>query len=262
MPNLKLPSLIDILTPTTTRMLEHLKNRYEHELFHPTILSVIINPFYFTRRGLLRGIRLNASHMKGILLDFGCGSKPYRELFYVDEYIGIDIEKCSHKHQDEKIDFFYNGQKIPFNDGYFDSVFSSQVFEHIFNLDEILDELNRVLKPGGVLLVTVPFVWDEHETPHDFGRYTSFGIKYLFEKHNFELIQSEKTTNYVETVFQMWNSYLTQSILPSNKILKILITFLLIFPFNLLGIILSRALPDNKNFYNDNIILAKNKLIL
>jgi len=240
-------------------MLEKLKRVYHHELFHPTILSVFINPLYFLRKGLWQGFTYHSQQMTGIMLDFGCGSKPYRKIFSVDEYIGLDIETSGHSHDDEVIDVFYDGREIPFEDSYFDSIFSAEVFEHLFNLEEILDELNRVLKPGGKMLVSVPFVWDEHEIPYDFGRYTSFGIKHLLEKHGFELISSDKTTNYVETVFQMWNSYLSQSLLPANRILNLLLTILFISPFNLLGIIVSVILPDNGHFYNNNIILSQKK---
>lgn len=238
-------------------MFKKLKQIYLDELFHPSFLSLFINPLYFLRKGLLRGISSYSQHMKGVMLDFGCGSKPYKKLFNVSEYIGLDIQESGHTHKSEQIDVYYDGEKIPFDDNYFNSIFSSEVFEHVFNIEDILIELNRVLKPDGMLLATVPFVWDEHEIPFDFGRYTSFGIKHLLEKHGFKLIKSEKTTNYVETVFQMWNAYIYQYVLPVNPLIKLLLTIIFIFPTNVLGIILSKILPDNRNFYNNNIILAQ-----
>lgn len=51
-----------------------------------------------------------------------------------------------------------------------------------FHIQEIVKELNRVLKENGEMLITVPFVWNEHEIPYDFGRYTSFGIIDLLQK--------------------------------------------------------------------------------
>ncbi|NQV02783.1 MAG: class I SAM-dependent methyltransferase [Bacteroidia bacterium] len=238
-------------------MINKIKKIYQKEDFHPSLLSIFINPFYFIRKGLQKGISANAKYMKGLMLDFGCGTKPYKENFNVQEYIGLEIEKSTPNHQHKQIDVFYDGKHIPFDDNYFDSVFSSEVFEHIFNLDEILDELHRVMKPRAHMLVTLPFVWDEHEIPHDFARYTSFGIKHLLEKKGFEIIKFDKTTNYVETVFQMWNAYVSQFIIPSNKYVRLLLTPFAIFPVSLLGIVLSKLLPENKNFYNDNIIVAR-----
>ena len=162
-------------------MFTKLREIKRRQKFITSCVSVFINPAFFVRRGLSRGIRRHAGAMKGVMLDFGCGSKPYRELFTVDKYIGLDVVESGHEHVGESIDVFYDGKRIPFEDGFFDSVFSSEVFEHVFNLDEILIELNRVLKSGGTMLITVPFVWEEHEAPYDFARYTSFGIKYLLE---------------------------------------------------------------------------------
>ena len=193
----------------------------------------------------------------GKLLDFGCGSKPYRNLIDVEDYIGLDIENSSHNHENEKIDVYYDGLTIPFPDNTFDSYFSSQVLEHVPNSTGILQEVYRVMKHGGHLLVTVPFVWDEHETPYDFNRWTSFGIKELFSQNNFEIIKLEKSSNYIETIFQTWNAYIYQFVFPKNQYTSLILTSLFIAPITLLGIVLSKILPSNNNFYLDNIIVAK-----
>ena len=105
------------------------------------------------------------------VLDFGCGSKPYENLFInIDEYVGCDIEVSGHDHLDSKIDYFFDGKNLPFIDDRFDSVVSFEVFEHIFNLPEILKEINRVTKTSGNILISVPFAWGEHEVPYDFAR--------------------------------------------------------------------------------------------
>ena len=104
-------------------------------------------------------------------------------LFQVDRYVGVDIENTAHANPLSEVDLFYDGTKLPFPDSYFDSAFSSEVLTHVFNTDEILPEIHRVLKPGSCFLLTVPFVWKENEKPHDSVRFTSYGIKYLMEKH-------------------------------------------------------------------------------
>ncbi|MBK8496718.1 MAG: methyltransferase domain-containing protein [Chitinophagaceae bacterium] len=87
---------------------------------------------------------------------------------------------------------------MPFDNDQFDAVFSSEVFEHIFNLEEILPEINRVLKPGGKLLFTCPFAWPEHEIPYDFARYSSFGIKAVVERQGFTVIEQYKTGHFLK----------------------------------------------------------------
>src|SRR5690606_8061302 len=215
-------------------MLQWLRNSYNKSLFQPSPLGLLLNPFFIIRTGLFRSISAFRGYMKGRLLDFGCGSKPYRKLFLVSEYVGTDIETSGHDHTHENIDIYYDGRTLPFADNSFDSIFSSEVLEHVFNLSEILDELCRVLKPGGHMLVTVPFVWDEHEIPYDFARYTSFGLQHILKEKGLELVETRKTTNYVATIFQMWGAYVYQHILPKTKIVRIALTPVFITPITVI----------------------------
>lgn len=69
--------------------------------FESSILSILLNPAYFVRKGLWIGIKENSHYLHGKMLDFGCGSKPYKKLFNVTEYIGLDIEVSGHQHTNE-----------------------------------------------------------------------------------------------------------------------------------------------------------------
>ena len=109
----------------------------------------VSHPLYFIRKGLYNKINLYSSQLNGRLLDFGCGAKPYASLFRnVTEYIGLDYASEGHSHSNESIDVYYDGKTIPFDDNCFTAIFSSEVFEHVFSLPEILPELNRVLQKG------------------------------------------------------------------------------------------------------------------
>lgn len=123
------------------------------------LLAIFTNPFYFVRKHLYANIKIQAPLFAGDVLHFGCGSKPYKSLFTnCKSYIGCDVEISGHEHRNEIIDVFYDGEEIPFKDHQFDYILSSETFEHIFNLNEIAAELNRVLKLNGKMLLTVPFV--------------------------------------------------------------------------------------------------------
>ena len=235
------------------RKLIELRNK---EMIHPHLLGIFINPFYIIRRGLYLNVKANAKYLKGKLLDFGCGNKPFKDLFGVDEYIGLDLEQSDNIEVNQDADVSYDGKTIPFDDNHFDSILASEVFEHVFNIDEILIEIHRVCKPNGYLLLTVPFIWDEHEVPFDYGRYTSYGIRHLIIKHGFEIVYQKKTTNYVETIFQMWNAYVYKHIF-KHPLAKLLLTPIFIAPITILGLIISKILPQNYNFFHNNIILAK-----
>jgi len=123
----------------------------------------------------------------GQLLDLGCGRKPYQDIYdhYMDSSLGIDVEQTLHKN--DKIDKFYDGKNIPFDDGTFDFILCTEVLEHLEHPAKMIGEMHRVLKKDGVILVTTPFFQILHETPYDFYRYTPFALKSLVEEGGFEL---------------------------------------------------------------------------
>jgi len=232
--------------------------RIRREVFLPSGISIFFNPVYIIRKGLFDKISRVAPKLDGDILDFGCGSKPYESLFpHVRSYIGVDLAITGHKHDDSKIDFFYDGHKLPFNDNSFDAVVCFEVFEHVFNLNEILLEIHRVLKPNGKLLITIPFAWDEHEVPFDFARYTSFGIKDILCKSNFNILEHHKTTTYVLAIFQLIIAYFYQFVLPGKSTLMKVLRSIIIFPLNSIAIIFDRIFPKRYEFYCNNVLLVE-----
>ena len=68
---------------------------------------------------------------------------------------------------------------LPFRDDAFTTVVASQVFEHLHTPTVAMDEVTRVLRPGGRTLLAVPFLYFLHQQPHDYYRYTEFGLRAL-----------------------------------------------------------------------------------
>jgi SAM-dependent methyltransferase len=228
--------------------------------FNPPIRSI----YYVIRRALLRKVMQYAHELNGRLLDFGCGAKPYQKLFTnVTSYTGLDYDGEGHSHEKEDIDVFYDGITIPFEAATFDAVFSSEVFEHIFNLEAILPEINRVMKPGGKILITCPFVWPEHEVPVDYARYTRFALRSLLEKNGFQLIAEDKAGDFLSAMHQIKMVYLFEKLIPAIPVMG-KIKF---FTSNIRPILatvlnswyLCKRLfhPVNKDLYLNNIILAQ-----
>ncbi|MBI3601165.1 MAG: class I SAM-dependent methyltransferase [Nitrospinae bacterium] len=238
--------------------LERLKVVVQREQFHPGLLGIFVNPFYFARRGLYQHIKSLSPSIYGKTLDIGCGGKPYKNICNSSEYIGLEIDSPENR-KNKEADYFYYGKKFPFQDGEFDSVITSQVLEHIFNPDDFLSEANRVLKDGGILLISIPFVWDEHEQPYDYARYSSFGLKYLLENNGFNVIEYRKSINDIRAIFQLINGYIYKKTVTQNAYLNLFITVILMAPFNILGELLYRILPKNDDLYLDSIVLAKKK---
>ncbi len=235
-----------------------LLNAYKKQQFQTNVFSLFINPFFLIRKILFKQIKKQAPELNGKLLDFGCGSKPYESLFInVSEYLGLDIENNSHNHSKENIDIFYDGKKIPFPENHFDSVFSSEVLEHVFEPDLALKEIYRVLKPNGKALFTLPFAWNEHETPNDYARYTSFGIKYLLEKQGFKIIKQTKAGHMNVVIAQLRSLYIYEFLASKNKYFNILSSFIFVFPLNLTGLIFSSIMPKNYSLFFNNIVLVQ-----
>lgn len=224
--------------------------------FYPPINQ----PNYLIRRRLLQSISLLAPKLSGRLMDFGCGQKPYRALFTTKEYIGVDFENPGHPHINESIDVYYDGKTIPFADEHFDAIFCSEVFEHIFNLDSILRELNRVLKTDGLILITCPFAYCEHEIPNDFARYTSYAMKYMVANHGFEIVEQIKTGNSIEAIAQQWLMYIHLHIharIRKIPVLRSLFRNLTYTSINLLTLAISSILPKGNDLYMNNVLLCR-----
>lgn len=229
----------------------------DKQSFQPNLSSFFINPNLFIRWYLYINIRNLAPKLGGKLLDFGCGRKPYCNLFSnVKEYVGIDIEVSGHPHKESLVDIYYNGKVIPFDDEYFDSIFCSEVIEHVFNVEEVLSEIHRVLKVDGIALFTFPFAYQEHEKPYDFARYTSYASKHIFEKNGFKIIEQRKAGHFSVALLQLWINYIYVNFASKNKYINVILTVIFISPFNLIGL-LCLVLPVNTDLYFSNILLLK-----
>ncbi len=233
-----------------------LRGYYQRKQFFPGVAGIFINPFYFARKGLAKHISDLAGQIRGRTLDVGCGTKPYAHLYGSGEYVGLEIDTPQNR-VSKNADCYYDGNRFPFADATFDSMVTNEVFEHVFNPDQFLAEAERVLKPGGMVLFTLPFVWDEHEQPYDFARYSSFGIRALLERHGFEVVEQRKSTDDIRVIFQLLNTYVFKKTRTRNAWINLLVTLLIMAPINILGELASIITPRNPDLYLDNIVLAK-----
>ncbi len=148
-------------------------------------------------------------YASGRLLDIGCGERPYEAdaRRYVTEQVGLDHPGT--QHTGCGVDVWAEADALPFEDASFDTVLCIAVLEHLPEPARAISEAYRVLKKEGCAIYLVPLFWHLHEEPHDFYRFTKHGLRYLFEKSGFELVELRALSGFVvtfaqELVYYLW----------------------------------------------------------
>jgi len=155
------------------------------------------DPLHIANRCLRQSLQKSANFAKGWLLDLGCGGLPYRDIFHhVERYIGLDLPA------NDLADVHGDGMALPVRDEVFHTVLCNQVLEHVPEPSMLMAEMVRVLRPGGVLLLTTPQTWGLHRKPNDFYRYTEYGLRYLAEKRGLEVVEVIPTCGLSATLAQ------------------------------------------------------------
>ncbi len=159
-------------------------------------------PLHLHLRPLWRALSLALGELEGRVLDIGCGLQPYRALLgpRVTEYVGVD-RPGPYSNPTVVAD----ADALPFPDGSFDAMMSTQVFEHLRDPEAALRESSRVLRPGGRIVLTVPGVWPTHEAPHDYWRFTRNGLERALTAAGFAQVRIEALGGLWATVGQMVN---------------------------------------------------------
>jgi len=133
------------------------------------------------------------------VLDAGAGEAPYRPLFTHCDYLTQDWTSSVHPGA-RAADIVGDLHELDVPSASFDFVLCTEVLEHVSEPGRVCAELHRVLRPGGQILVTVPFVGELHEEPHDYHRFTSHGIEATLAGAGFEVSAAEPLTGYYGTL--------------------------------------------------------------
>ncbi len=144
-------------------------------------MTELSGSIWIVRRILDRQLERLAPGLKGVVLDIGAGPQPYRGLLYrsgVKRYVALDWLNSPHG---PGMEVAAEMTRLPFFGQVFDGILCTQVLEHCPDPSTALAEGTRVLKPGGRILLSVPFLFQEHELPWDYFRYTDRGIQYLLD---------------------------------------------------------------------------------
>ena len=122
-----------------------------------------------------------------VVLDAGAGESRHRRLFKRGRYLALDMGTGDTAWDYSKLDIRGDLEHIPLRPASVDLILCMVVLEHTRNPRAVLEEFARVMKPRGSLLMVVPFLWEEHQAPHDYFRFTRYGMRRLFESLPFRL---------------------------------------------------------------------------
>lgn len=132
-----------------------------------------------------RSIALLAPELTGELLDVGCGQQPYASYFtHVTRKRTSDFDS-----KRGKVDFECPANKIPLPNASLDSILCTEVLEHVPEPLAVWREFNRLLRPGGKVLLATPMYWPGHEEPYDFYRYPEYGLRHLAKESGFQIVR-------------------------------------------------------------------------
>jgi len=219
---------------------------------------------FWVHKRISRAITDNAHLAHGVLLDIGCGVKPYEKIFapYVDKYYGTEYSPES-GYRGNHADLGADASAMPFADKSVDTILCTQVLEHVAHPEKVIEEFARILKPNGVIITTAPFFYPIHDE-YDFFRYTDKGIAVIMKRHGLEIVKIEPLNGTGVTVAVLFNFYLfeigfmwTKWMYPIGFILRPVL-WLLICLINLLGWVMEKAIPS-KHMALDHLTIGKKK---
>jgi SAM-dependent methyltransferase len=163
---------------------------------------------------------------QGTIYDLGAGESPYKNFFLScgQQYVAVDWNGSYHNTNADVIADL--NEPIPVGAEVADTVVSFSVLEHLSEPQEMLKEAFRILKPGGYMLLQVPWQWRIHEAPFDFFRFTPYGLELLFQRAGFSDVLVEPTAGFFTTVILKINYFTTRFIRGPDYIRSLIRTVL------------------------------------
>jgi len=140
-----------------------------------------------------------ARNARGVVLDIGCADRwAERRLLPECRYLALDYPVTGAAIYRARPDIFATASALPLGDACIDTVLFLEVAEHLAEPDCAFAEIARVIRPGGLLLMSVPFLYPIHDAPHDFQRYTEHGLTRRLEMAGLRVESLQATTSSLE----------------------------------------------------------------
>jgi SAM-dependent methyltransferase len=192
------------------------------------------------------------------ILDIGSGDFRHKiENFskFNNKYFPIDLKKSGHTMSNKKLAEIYDGVNIPYKSDFFDFVIFTEVLEHVEQPNKLKQDIHRVLKKKGKVLITVPYLFAEHEMPYDFRRFTLNGlIKFFNYNKEYTILKKKKIFKGISSIERLISSELTKTKKIENYLVDKIFRYSLKIIFYLIGLFYKFD-----NSYGGSLILLKKK---
>lgn len=189
-----------------TAIKSHLPSYAAHPFLKPRCTPGFVD-LYTVRTNILKALTATLPAIRGSVVDIGAGNAPYRNLILdqpgVTEYLGVDLENSLYALPD----LAWDGVTLPLEDNRADTVMLTEVLEHCDDAATVLAEAHRILKPGGLLFLTVPFLWPLHDVPQDVCRYTPWTMERLLASGGFSKFSVKPLGGFDASLAQMVGLY-------------------------------------------------------
>lgn len=193
----------------------HEQNSGRYFVDYQQTLSIAVNEL------LLELLLAARPYMRGTLLDVGCGKRPYRLIYdrCVDFSVGTEVQFSPHG--TDQADLISYAEHLPFADNSFDTILCTEVLEHTRHPFQVVTELTRLLKPGGYLLISIPFIYPIHEAPHDYWRFTRYGLQKMCQDNGLEVIEINSKGGIIITMLVLIHNIIVRGMNVVSKILHL-----------------------------------------
>lgn len=223
-----------------------------------------IHPQWFVFKGVKDKNREISKWVFGKVLDIGCADSNLKnKLPETVFYVGLDYYETAMNLYNTTPDIFGDAHALPFLSQSFDSILLLDVLEHLHDPIICIEEVKRVLKPGGIFYLQVPFMYPEHDAPFDYQRWTHNGLRWMVDRHAFEICLLKSLGKPIETatlfvniaLVKTWFNWIRQK--KPLLIVGILLPFIVFF-LNILGFVIAKFSPeDGMMAHGHTLVLRK-----